>query len=70
MKTLYAIGFSLLAVVVATGCGQGFGQQPSPPRFKAIAFDYFVIFDAKDLVQNNCSKRRNVAILLLWQTQR
>jgi 2-haloacid dehalogenase len=47
MKTLYAIGFSVFAVTV---CDRSFAQVLSPPRFKAVAFDYFVIFDPNSVV--------------------
>src|SRR4051812_26893796 len=38
---------SLIAIVSA---GLGFAQGPSPPRFKAVAFDYFVIFDPNSVI--------------------
>ena len=38
----------LLCVVVS--CGPGFAQEHSAPRFKAVAFDYFVLFDANSVV--------------------
>jgi 2-haloacid dehalogenase len=47
MKRLYVLGFSVFAVTV---CGRGFAQEPLPPRFKAVAFDYFVIFDANSVI--------------------
>jgi 2-haloacid dehalogenase len=37
----------LITVVLA---GRGFTQEPSPPRFKAVAFDYFVIFDPNSVI--------------------
>jgi 2-haloacid dehalogenase len=37
----------LLAVAAAA---PAFAQGPSPPRFKAVAFDYFVIFDPNSVI--------------------
>ena len=47
MKRLYVFGLLVFAVTV---CGRGSAQEPSPPRFKAVAFDYFVIFDANSVI--------------------
>jgi len=42
---------SLLALFCAVlGIGQGYAQDQSAPRFKAIAFDYFVIFDPNSVI--------------------
>ncbi|MBI3530403.1 MAG: haloacid dehalogenase type II [Betaproteobacteria bacterium] len=43
-KTLLA----LLCVVLP--CGPGLAQEHSTPRFKAVAFDYFVLFDANSVI--------------------
>jgi 2-haloacid dehalogenase len=37
----------VLAIVAA---GHGFAKEPSPPRFKAVAFDYFVIFNPNSVI--------------------
>jgi len=41
----------LLAIVcIVLGSGQSYAQNQSAPRFKAIAFDYFVIFDPNSVI--------------------
>jgi len=41
----------LLAILcIVLGSGQSYAQNQSAPRFKAIAFDYFVIFDPNSLI--------------------
>jgi 2-haloacid dehalogenase len=40
----------LLASLLITICGSGLAQEPTLPRFKAVAFDYFVIFNANSVV--------------------
>src|SRR6478752_3461465 len=42
-------GVSSIVLVLAS-CGPALAQQPPKPRFKAVAFDYFVIFDANSVV--------------------
>jgi 2-haloacid dehalogenase len=39
---------SFLIAIALTGVG--FAQEPSSPRFKAVAFDYFVIFDPNSVI--------------------
>jgi 2-haloacid dehalogenase len=39
-----------IVIVMAVLCGQGFAQERPTPRFKAIAFDYFVIFDPNSVI--------------------
>jgi 2-haloacid dehalogenase len=41
----------VLVFVVGLSSGVGFAQEKVAPRFKAVAFDYFVIFDANSVVQ-------------------
>src|SRR5580658_4643900 len=42
---------SLLAILcIVLGSGQSYAQEQSAPHFKAIAFDYFVIFDPNSIV--------------------
>lgn len=40
----------LPAVIVIAPCGFAHAQGAPPPRFKAVAFDYFVIFNANSIV--------------------
>src|SRR4051812_4695595 len=42
--------WSLFAVVLFSPCGTALAQGSPPPRFKAVAFDYFVIFNANSVV--------------------
>ncbi len=42
--------WSLLAAFLIATSGPVFAQESPPPRFKAVAFDYFVIFDANSVV--------------------
>src|SRR3954464_3003451 len=41
---------SLVIVLAIATCVRAPAQQPSSPRFKAVAFDYFVIFDANSVI--------------------
>jgi 2-haloacid dehalogenase len=37
-------------VSLTVWAGQGLAQEPPPPRFKAVAFDYFVIFNPNSVI--------------------
>src|SRR5882757_3835097 len=50
MLTSYAVKILLMWFCLALPCGLGRAQEKTVPRFKAIAFDYFVIFDANSVV--------------------
>jgi len=45
-----SIKWSLLAAILIATSGPVLAQGSPPPRFKAVAFDYFVIFDANSVV--------------------
>lgn len=40
----------IFAAVLFALCGESFAQDSAPPKFKAVAFDYFVIFNANSVV--------------------
>jgi 2-haloacid dehalogenase len=46
----YSIKSLLLTVFAVVACGHVFAQEPAAPRFKAVAFDYFVIFDPNSVI--------------------
>src|SRR5215467_6928404 len=48
-KYLTVKGLALLLAVVWSACVSYGGDNPTP-RFKAVAFDYFVIFDANSVI--------------------
>jgi len=50
MKISVSLKCSLLALVLAAPCDPALAQGPEMPRFKAVAFDYFVIFNANSVV--------------------
>ena len=45
-----ALKWSLLAIVLIAARGPAYAQGPPAPRFKAVAFDYFVIFNANSVI--------------------
>src|SRR3954449_11561325 len=45
-----SLKWSLLASILIAPGGQALAQGSPPPRFKAVAFDYFVIFNANSVV--------------------
>jgi 2-haloacid dehalogenase len=45
-----SLKWSLLASILIAPGGQALAQGPQPARFKAVAFDYFVIFNANSVV--------------------
>src|SRR3954449_1274443 len=45
-----SLKWSLLASILIAPGGQALAQGSPPPRFKAVAFDYFVIFDANSVI--------------------
>lgn len=42
--------WSLLASILVAAGGPALAQGPQPPRFKAVAFDYFVIFNPNSVI--------------------
>src|SRR4051812_3394759 len=50
MAVFSSIRSAIPFLLVASSAGQGLGQDTSAPRFKAVAFDYFVIFDANSVL--------------------
>src|SRR4051794_8299031 len=50
MKISEIVRFSLFLLFAALPCARADAQDRPAPRFKAVAFDYFVIFDANSLV--------------------
>ena len=50
MKRSFAAIFPVAMIFCLTQCGQCSAQKQASPRFKAIAFDYFVIFDPNSIV--------------------
>jgi 2-haloacid dehalogenase len=46
----YSIKCSLLTISAVAACGHALAQEPAMPRFKAVAFDYFVIFDPNSVI--------------------
>jgi 2-haloacid dehalogenase len=50
MTTSPSFKWSLLAAILLTPRTPALTQESPPPRFKAVAFDYFVIFDANSVV--------------------
>ena len=50
MSRFFAIKTLLLSIFTIVVCGQSHSQEPSAPRFKAVAFDFFVIFDANSII--------------------
>jgi len=47
---LSSINCATVFLIAIVSTGDAFAQEPSPPRFKAVAFDYFVIFDPNSVV--------------------
>jgi 2-haloacid dehalogenase len=45
-----SLKWSLLASILIAPGGQALAQGPQPARFKAVAFDYFVIFNANSVI--------------------
>jgi 2-haloacid dehalogenase len=45
-----SLKWSLLAAILISPRGSALAQGSTPPRFKAVAFDYFVIFNANSVV--------------------
>ncbi|MHC5543985.1 haloacid dehalogenase type II, partial [Singulisphaera rosea] len=41
----------VVVLATTTACAPGLAQEPSRPRFKAIAFDYFVLFDQSAILR-------------------
>jgi 2-haloacid dehalogenase len=50
MMILPPIRFAAPFLLAMAITAQGFGQTPPQPRFKAVAFDYFVIFDPNSVI--------------------
>jgi 2-haloacid dehalogenase len=50
MTNSSSLKWSLLAAILIAASGPVLAQESPPPRFKAVAFDYFVIFDANSVV--------------------
>ncbi len=50
MKRLLAFGLAFVVISGAASRTSSFAAEPPPPRFKAIAFDYFVLFDANSVI--------------------
>src|SRR3954465_11627365 len=50
MTTSSPLGWPLFAAVLLPLTGPALAQGLRPPRFKAVAFDYFVIFNANSVV--------------------
>jgi 2-haloacid dehalogenase len=50
MMNSYSLKCAIAFVIEILLAGHGLAQEPSSPRFKAVAFDYFVIFDANSVV--------------------
>src|SRR3954467_1361472 len=50
MTTSSPLGWPLFAAVLLPLTGPALAQESPPPRFKAVAFDYFVIFNANSVV--------------------
>ena len=49
--TIYpSLKWTLFAWILVAPCGSAHAQGWPPPRFKAVAFDYFVIFNANSVV--------------------
>ncbi|WP_406694601.1 haloacid dehalogenase type II [Singulisphaera sp. Ch08] len=45
-----SLKWSLLATIFIAPSGPALAQESPPPRFKAVAFDYFVIFNANSII--------------------
>jgi 2-haloacid dehalogenase len=45
-----SLKWSVLAAILVAPCGLALAQESPPPRFKAVAFDYFVIFNANSVI--------------------
>src|SRR3954463_5242015 len=45
-----SLKWSLFASILLSPCRSALAQDSPPPRFKAVAFDYFVIFNANSVV--------------------
>jgi 2-haloacid dehalogenase len=50
VTTPAALRWSLLIALFAAPCGSALAQERPQPRFKAVAFDYFVIFNPNSVV--------------------
>src|SRR3954465_15660401 len=50
MTTSSPLGWPLFAAVLLPLTGPALAQESPPPRFKAVAFDYFVIFNANSVI--------------------
>ena len=50
MVKILSIKVMSVFLFAAAVTSPGFAQEPSPPRFKAVAFDYFVIFDPNSVI--------------------
>jgi 2-haloacid dehalogenase len=50
VRDRYAGKFAIASLIAMVLAVQGFAQEPPRPRFKAVAFDYFVIFDPNSVI--------------------
>ncbi len=50
MKNLSWAGTAAVVLLAVASAAFGFGEGPASPRFKAVAFDYFVIFDPNSVI--------------------
>src|ERR1700734_1076343 len=49
MNKIYAVKNFLIILGLVLLCDSGNAQEQQAPRFKAVAFDYFVVFDANSV---------------------
>lgn len=67
----YIRNISLLFVMTVALCGHSLAAEQSPPRFKAIAFDYFVIFDPNSVIPHaeEVFPGKGTDFVKMWRTK-